>query len=75
MTSTAAAAAAARYLREVAGAVLLVEEVECSKTHVGYFFFAKDEALIGCGVQRLRNVRSRNSGCASHQRKTQSGGA
>jgi hypothetical protein len=47
MTSTAAAAAAARYLREAAGAVFLVEEVECSKTHVRYFLFAKNEALIG----------------------------
>jgi hypothetical protein len=33
--------------------------------------------LIGCGVQRLRNVGGRKSGCrcASRQRKTQSGGA
>jgi hypothetical protein len=56
--------------------VFLVEEVECSETHVRYFLFAKHEALIGCGVQRLRNVRSGNSrcGCASRQRKTQSGG-
>jgi hypothetical protein len=77
MTATSTAAATARYLREAAGAVFLVEDVECSKTHVGHFLFAKNEALIGCGVQRLRNVRSRKSGCgcASHQRKTQSGGA
>jgi hypothetical protein len=77
-TSTAAAAPAAhRYLREAAGAVFLVEDVECGKTHVGYFLFAKNQALIGCGAQRLRKVRSRKSGCgcASHQRKTQSGGA
>jgi hypothetical protein len=75
-TTTSTAAAAARYLREAGGAVFLVEEVECSKTHVGYFLFAKNEALIGCGVQRLGNVRSRNSGCGctSRQRKTQSGG-
>jgi hypothetical protein len=57
-----AAAAAARLVREAGGAVFLVEEVECSKTHVGYFFFAENEALIGYGVQRLRNVRSGNSG-------------
>jgi hypothetical protein len=71
------AAAAARYLREAGGAVFPVEDVECSKTYVGYFLFAKNEALIGCGVQRLRKVRSRKSGCgcASYQRKTQSGGA
>jgi hypothetical protein len=76
MTATAATAAA-RYLREAGDAAFLVEEVECSKTYVGYFLFAKNEALIGCGIQRLRNVRSRNSrcGCASRQRKTQSGGA
>ena len=76
-TTTTTAAAAARYLREAAGAVFLVEDVECSKTHVGHFLFVKNEALIGCGIQRLRKVRSRNSGCgcASYQRKTQSGGA
>jgi hypothetical protein len=76
-TATTAAAAAARDLGQAAGAVFLVEDVECSKTDVGYFLFAKNEALIGCGVQRLRNVRSRKSGrgCASRQRKTQSGGA
>jgi hypothetical protein len=74
-TTCTAAAAAHRYLREAAGAVFLVEDVECSKTHVGYFLFAKNEALIGCGAQRLRKVRSRKSGCASHQRKTQSGSA
>jgi hypothetical protein len=64
MASTAAAAA--RHLREAAGAVFPVEEVECRKTHVGHFLFAKNEALIGCGVQRLRNVGGRKSGCASH---------
>jgi hypothetical protein len=76
-TSAAAAATAHRYPREAAGPVFLVEDVECSKTHVGYFLFVKNEALIGCGVQRLRKVHSRKSGCgcASHQRKTQSGGA
>jgi hypothetical protein len=75
-TTTSTAAAAARYLREAGGAVFPVEEVECSKTYVGYFLFAENEALIGCGVQRLRNVRGGNSGCgcASRQRKTQSGG-
>jgi hypothetical protein len=75
MASTAAAAA--RHLREAAGAVFPVEEVECRKTHIGHFLFAKNEALIGCGVQRLRNVGGRKSGCgcASRQRKTQSSGA
>jgi len=76
MTATSAAATA-RYLREAGGAVFPVEEMECSKTYVSYFLFAKNEALIGCGVEGLRNVRRRNSGCgcASYQRKTQSGGA
>ena len=49
-TTTTAAAATARYLREAAGAVFLVKDVECSKTHVDHFLFAKNEALIGCGV-------------------------
>jgi hypothetical protein len=49
MASTAAAAA--RHLREAAGAVFPVEEVECRKTYIGHFLFAKNEALIGCGVQ------------------------
>ena len=75
MASTAAAAA--RHLREAAGAVFLIEDVECRKTHVSHFLFAKNEALIGCSVQRLRNVGGRKSGCrcASRQRKTQSSGA
>jgi hypothetical protein len=72
-----AAAAAARFVREAADAVFPVEDVERGKTHVGHFLFVKNEALIGCGVQRLWKVRSRKGGCgcASHQRKTQSGGA
>jgi hypothetical protein len=70
----ASTAAAARQLREAAGAVFPVEEVECRKTHIGHFLFAKHEALIGCGVWILRNVGGRKSGCgcASRQRKTQS---
>jgi hypothetical protein len=75
--AASAAAAAVCYLREAAGGIFPIEDVECSKTHVGHFLFIKNEALIGCGIQRLRKVRSRKSGCgcASHQRKTQSGGA
>jgi hypothetical protein len=49
-TMASTAAAAARHLREGAGVVFPVEEVECRKTHVGHFLFAKNEALIGCGV-------------------------
>jgi hypothetical protein len=76
-TVTSAAAAAARHLREAGGAVFLVEEMERRKTDVGHFLFAKNEALIGYGAQRLRNIGSRNGGCgcATHQRKTQSRGA
>jgi hypothetical protein len=76
-TMASTAAAAARHLREAAGAVFPVEEVECGKTHVGHFLFAKDEALIRCGVQSLRDVGGRKSRCrcASRQRKTQSSGA
>jgi hypothetical protein len=75
MASTATAAAC--HLHEAASDVFPVEEVECRKTHVSHFLFAKNEALIGCGVQRLRNVRGRKGGCgcASHQRKPQSSSA
>jgi hypothetical protein len=68
-TTASAAAAAARYLREAAGAVFLVKEVERRKTYVHHFLFAENEALIGLGVRRLRNVRSRKRGCrcASNQ--------
>ena len=72
-----ASTAAVCHLHEAAGVVFPVEEVECRKTDVGHFLFAKNEALIGCGVQRLRNVRGRKGGCgcASHQRKPQSSSA
>jgi hypothetical protein len=60
---TAAAAAAARHMRQAGGAVFPVEEVECRETDVGHFLFAENEALIGRGVRRLRNVRSRKRGC------------
>jgi hypothetical protein len=57
-----AAAATTRHLREAGGAAFPVEEVECCKTDVGHFLFAKNETLIGRGVLRLRNVGGRNSG-------------
>jgi hypothetical protein len=67
VTSTAAvastAAATARHLDEAGGAVFPVEEVECGKTHVRHFLFAEDEALVGAGVQKLRNVSVRKSRC------------
>jgi hypothetical protein len=76
-TAASTATATARDLGEAGDAAFLVEQVECSQTDVGYFLFAQNEALIGCGVQRLGNVGiyNRGCGCASHQRKTQSGGA
>jgi hypothetical protein len=67
-TVAPAAAAAARHLHVTGGAVLPVEQVECRKTHIRHFLFAKDEALIGRSVQSLRNIDGRKSGgrCASH---------
>jgi hypothetical protein len=62
-TMASTATAAARDLREAGGAVFPVEEVECRKTNVSHFLFAKNEALIGCDIRRLRNVGGRKSGC------------
>jgi hypothetical protein len=44
------------------------------ETDVLHFLFAKNEALIG--IVRLRDISSWHcgSGCATRQRKTQSGG-
>jgi hypothetical protein len=76
-TVASTAAATARHLHQAGGAVFPVEEVECRQTDVSHFLFAQNEALVGAGVQRLRNVAERKSGCrrASHERKTQSSGA
>jgi hypothetical protein len=76
MAATATTASAARYLREDAGAVFPIEEMERGETDVLHFLFAKNEALIGRGIVRLRNTGSghRGCGCTTHQRKTQSGG-
>jgi hypothetical protein len=56
--------------------VFPVEEMEGGETDVGHFLFAKNEALIGRSIVRLRGIGSgnRGSGCATHQRKTQSSG-
>ena len=53
----------------------LIEEIERGETDVGHFLFAKDEALIGQDVVRLRTHGSLYRGCgrAPRQRKTQSG--
>jgi hypothetical protein len=50
--------------------------MERGQTDVGHFLFAKNEALIGRGIVRLRDTGCghRGCGCATHQRKTQSGG-
>jgi hypothetical protein len=53
--------------------VFLVEEMERGETDVGHFLFAKDEAPIGRGIVRWLDI-SRGCGCATRQRKTQSGG-
>jgi hypothetical protein len=50
--------------------------MERGETDVGHFLFAKNEALIGRRIVRLRDTGSghRGCGCTTHQRKTQSGG-
>jgi hypothetical protein len=49
--------------------------MEGGKTDVLHFLFAKNEALIGRGIVRLRDISSghRGSRCTTEQRKTQSG--
>src|SRR6516165_10268300 len=49
--------------------------MERGQTDVGHFLFAKNEALIGRGVVRLRDISSghRGSRCTTEQRKPQSG--
>jgi hypothetical protein len=84
-TATATAAAAATTatpadnndgeLLHVAVSDFLIEEMERGETDVGHFLFAKNEALIGRDVVRLREISSgyRVRGCAAPQRKSQSG--
>jgi hypothetical protein len=50
--------------------------MERGETDVGHFLVAKNEALIGRGVVRLRDIGRGycGCGCASRQRKTQSSG-
>ena len=59
-SATAAAAttatAAPSHLLHAALAILLVEKMEGRKAHIGNFFLAKHEALIGDGIERLRNI-------------------
>jgi hypothetical protein len=58
----------------VAASVFLIEEIERGEADVGHFFVAKNEALIGGRVVRLRDISSgyRGCGCAPRQRKAQS---
>jgi hypothetical protein len=59
-----------------AAKVFPVEEMERGQADVGHFLFAKNEALIGRRIARLRDTGSgrRGCGCTTCQRKTQSGG-
>ena len=73
--ATAATASAIGYLHAAAD-VLLIQEMERGETDVGHFLFAKNDALIGRSIVRLRDISSGHRGCrcGTQQRKTQSGG-
>jgi hypothetical protein len=73
--ATATATASAGELDAATADVFPVEEIERGETDVGHFLFAQNEAMIGQAVIGLRDIsaRHRRSGCAAHQRKTQSG--
>jgi hypothetical protein len=75
-TSAAAATAASAGDLHAAAGAFPIEEMERGEADVSHFLFAKNEALIGRGVIRLRDIGSwhRGCGCATDQRKTQSGG-
>jgi hypothetical protein len=74
--AAAAAAASAGDLNATAADVLPVEQIERGEVDVGHLLFAKNEAMVGQAVVRLRNIagRHRRRGGATGQRKTQSGG-
>jgi hypothetical protein len=73
--AAASATASAGHLHAAAN-VFLIENIERGERDVGHFLFAKNEALIGRGVVKLRDAGSghRGCGCITRQRKTQSGG-
>ena len=73
---TAAAATAGQLHAAAAADVFPVEEIERGKTDVRHFLFAENETLVRRDIVGLREVGAGQcgSGCASHQRKTQSGG-
>jgi hypothetical protein len=56
--------------------VFLIENIERGETDIEHFLVAKNEALIGRGIVRVRDAGSGHRGCGrtTHQRKTQSGG-
>jgi hypothetical protein len=62
-------------LLHVAAIDFLIEEMERGEADVGHFLFAKNEALIGRDVVRLREISRgyRVRRCAPPQRKSQSG--
>jgi hypothetical protein len=43
--------------------VFPIEEMERGEADVGHFLFAKNEALIGRGIVRLRDTGSGHCGC------------
>jgi hypothetical protein len=74
MAATATTASAAGQLYGATN-VFPIEEMERGETDVLHFLFAKNEALIGRGIVRLRDISSAHRGprCTTEQRKTQSG--
>ena len=72
--AAATTAAAPRGLHAAAN-VFPIEEMERGETDVGHFLFAKNDALVGRGIVGLRDISGghRGCGCATHERKTQSG--
>ena len=77
-TALSAATSASAMPANVAGLANERREArrDCGETNVGHFLFAKNEALIGRGVVRLRHTSSGHSGCrcTTHKGKTHSGG-
>src|SRR5262249_53886838 len=69
--------AAARELNPTTTDAFPIEQMECGETDVGHFLFAKNDALIGRVIVGSWNIRSGHGGrgCATEQRKTQSGGS
>src|SRR5262249_3262968 len=75
-TSAAAATTPSPGQLHAAAKVFPIEEMKSGEGDVGHFLFAKNEAVIGRGIVRLRNTGSghRGCGCTTHKGKTYSGG-